>query len=102
MYEERRQHRRVSLETEVWIGQDGVFARTNERLTNLSLGGAFIETRSASQIGEIFSLRVALRTGFISSTVVVRNIERGRGMGVAFLDLSPEGRSQLEAFLGEA
>jgi hypothetical protein len=71
-------------------------------LTNLSLGGAFIETRSASQIGEIFSLRLALRSEYISSTVVVRNVRRGEGMGVAFLDLSPEGRSKLEAFLDEA
>ncbi len=102
MHDERRHHPRVSIETEVWIGQDGVYARTTERVTNLSVGGAFIETQSASQVGEIFNLRVALRSDYISSTVVVRNVKRGHGMGVAFLDLSPEGKSKLEAFLSAA
>ena len=97
--EDRRQYTRVSLETEVWLGQDGVFARTTERLSNLSLGGAFIETRSGSKVDEIFSLRFALQSDFITSTVVVRNVQLGVGMGVAFLDVSPESRDKLEAFL---
>ncbi len=102
MHEERRQQRRFHLETEVWLGQDGVYARTTERLKDLSLGGAFIETQSTSQIGEIYNLRLALHADYISSTVVVRNVRQGEGMGVAFLDLSPEGRSKLEAFLDRA
>lgn len=102
MHKEHRQHQRFNLETEVWLGQDGVYARTTERLKNLSIGGAFIETQSASQVGEIFNLRLALHADYISSTVVVRNVKQGEGMGVAFLDLSPEGRSKLEAFLGQA
>ena len=99
MTDDRRQYQRVSVETEVWLGQDGVFARTTERLTNLSLGGAFIETRSGSRVNEIFSLRFALESDYIASTVVVRNVQIGVGMGVEFLDLSPEGREKLEAFL---
>ena len=97
--DERRKYPRVSLETEVWLGQDGLFARTTERLANLSLGGAFIETRSGSKVNEIFSLRFALKNDYITSTVIVRNVQVGVGMGVEFLDLSPEGRDKLEAFL---
>lgn len=99
MTDERRQNPRVSLETEVWLGQDGVFARTTDRMTNLSLGGAFIETQSGSQIDEIYSLRFALKSDYITSTVVVRNVKQGVGMGVAFLDISPEGKRKLESFL---
>ena len=96
---EQRRHLRVTLETDVWIGQDGVFARTTERLRNLSVGGAFLETRSGWRIGEIFSLRFALKLDYVMSTVVVRNLQQGVGMGVEFLDLSPESRSTLEAFI---
>lgn len=98
---EHRRHQRVALETEVWVGHDGIFARTTERLRNLSVGGAFLETASASQIGEIFSLRIALKRGYVTSTVIVRNVQKGVGMGVEFLDLSPESLSTLEAFLDE-
>ena len=92
----------MTLETDVWIGQDGVFAHTTERLRNLSVGGAFLETRSGWRIGEIFSLRFALKLDYVMSTVVVRNLQQGVGMGVEFLDLSPESRSTLEAFIAAA
>lgn len=96
---EHRRHLRITLETDVWIGQDGVFARTTERLRNLSVGGAFLETRSGSQIGEIFNLRFAIALGYVMSTVVVRSVQQGVGVGVEFLDLSPESRCRLEVFI---
>jgi c-di-GMP-binding flagellar brake protein YcgR len=98
-WEERRAHTRVSVDAGVWIGQDGVFTRSHERLANLSLGGAFIERADSAQLGSIFDLRIALDPAVINCTVIVRRVLPSRGIGVQFLDLSPEGRRQLAAFL---
>jgi|GEM_PF-1189357 len=99
--ENRRQHTRLSLTTEVWLGQDGIFTRTNERLSDLSVGGAFIESYSGYAVGSIFSLRfkLAKATSFITCTSIVRNTRGGRGLGVEFLDLSPEDRQRIKSFI---
>lgn len=96
MIDNRRRHSRVGLDTDVWVGQDGVFGCTGNRLANISLGGAFIETRSAYRVGTILNLRFAVQSSQISATVIVRNVRVPMGMGVEFLDLSPEGRARLE------
>ena len=35
--------KRVSIHTEVWRGEDGIFTRGNERLADLSVAGALIQ-----------------------------------------------------------
>jgi len=57
---EKRKHVRISLETEIWLGQDGIFTRTTERLRDLSEGGAFIESREVFAVGSVLSLRFKL------------------------------------------
>jgi Tfp pilus assembly protein PilZ len=101
MDEDRRKHRRCSLSTEIWIGQDGIFTRSNERMDNLSAGGAFIESQQQYAAGSILSLRFKLPThpNFITSAVIVRNAQPTRGFGVEFLDISSEDRSQIEAYV---
>jgi hypothetical protein len=41
--QENRVHRRVTIETKVWRGEDGLFSRGDERLADLSVGSAFME-----------------------------------------------------------
>lgn len=99
---ERRQHDRVSLDTHVWVGQDGIFTQSDERMSNLSVGGAFIESMSPScSTGDVLSLRFKLGSGFVTSTVVVRNARPGAGFGVEFLDLSAEGRAAIAQYVAE-
>jgi hypothetical protein len=99
--QERRAHPRASFYTEVWLGQDGVFTRTVEQLSNVSLGGAFIQAPQAYAVGSVLSLRFALGPNFITATVIVRNVRPGEGFGVEFLDLSPENSERLEARFSE-
>ncbi len=98
-----RVHKRVSIHTEVWRGEDGIFTRGNERLTDLSVGGAFLYGHGVgTTVGSILSLRFRL-TGsndFITATAIGRNTHDG-GLGVEFLDLSPENRKRLKAFVDE-
>ena len=97
---ERRKSPRATFYTEVWFGQDGVFAHSLARLSNVSLGGAFIQTPQVYAVGTVFSVRFALRSNFITATAIVRNARLGEGIGVEFLDLSPENSERLGAFIG--
>ena len=99
---DNRIHKRVSLHTEVWRGEDGIFTRGHERLADLSIGGAFIHGAGTST-GSILSLRFKLpgSDDFISCTVMARHT-RGGGLGVEFLDMSPESLSRLTAFVDES
>ena len=38
--------KRVSIHTEIWRGEDGIFTRGNERLADLSVGGGIRNIRS--------------------------------------------------------
>jgi hypothetical protein len=100
---EQRRHPRIGYGKEVWIGQDGIFSRTNERVTDISVGGAFIETSQSFSKGTILSIRfkVGDATDFISCAAIVRNSRPAMGLGLEFLDLSPEARGQLETFLAQ-
>ena len=101
MFQERRKHPRVGLRTELWIGQDGIFTRTDETLRDLSVGGAFVESRQVFPVGSILSFRfkVPNATNLISCTAIVRNMDVGNGLGVQFMDLSGESLSQVEQFV---
>ena len=97
--EEQRLHRRVSFRTEVWRGEDGIFSRGNERLGDLSVGGTYIQGAGAS-IDAILNLRFKLPAGddFITCTAIARHT-RGGGLGVEFLELSPDNLKRLAAFV---
>lgn len=101
MYEQLRKYPRASLRTELWIGQDGIFTRTDEYLSDLSVGGAFVQTHQIFPVGAIVSLRfkVPTVTNLITCTAVVRNMGVGDGLGVEFLDLSRENRLHVETFV---
>ncbi|MDQ4121789.1 MAG: PilZ domain-containing protein [Acidobacteriota bacterium] len=99
--EERRLHPRLSVATELWIGQDGIFTRSDEKLLDLSIGGAFIETSQHYSVGCVLNLRFKLPDAarFLTCTAIVRNSRGGQGFGVQFLDLSPDDRWQLDSYI---
>ncbi len=98
---ENRIHKRVSIHTDVWRGEDGIFTRCSERRVDLSVGGAFIQG-AATTTGSILNLRVRLRGSddFVTSTAMARHTRDG-GLGVEFLDLSPDNLERLAAFVDE-
>jgi hypothetical protein len=99
--EHGRKHKRVTIHTEVWKGEDGIFTRGHERLVDLSVGGAFIQG-AGTTTGSILNLRFKLpgTDDFITCTSMARHT-RGGGLGVEFLDLSPENLARLSAFVDE-
>ena len=98
---EKRRHPRVNLDTEVWIGQDGIFAKINKRLEDLSASGAFVHIRDRYAIGAVLNVKFRLPDDpeFIMSTVVVRNNLACHGLGMEFLDLSSRTRERIQTFV---
>ncbi|MDA1183252.1 MAG: PilZ domain-containing protein [Acidobacteria bacterium] len=98
---DRRTHQRVSLRTEIWIGQDGIFTNVNRMIRDMGNGGAFIETPELFSIGTVLSIRLRLpdTRDLLSCAVSVRHLGEGAGLGVQFLDLSQEDRQLVGAFV---
>lgn len=99
--EHLRQHPRLNVATELWIGQDGIFTRGDEKLSDLSVGGAFIETAQHYSIGCVLSFRFRLPDAarFPTCTAIARNSHAAPEFGVQFLDLSPDDRWQLDSYI---
>ena len=87
--------------TELWIGQEGIYTRTEQFIRDLSVGGAFVESLQVFPIGSILNFRFKVPdvTNLITCTAIVRNMEVGRGLGVEFLDLSRECSRYVEEFV---
>lgn len=98
MYEHLRKHPRVSLRTELWIGQEGIFTRTDELLRDLSIGGAFVQSRQVYPVGSVLSFRFKIPdvANLVTCSAIVKNMAVGDGFGVQFLDLSGESLGHVE------
>ncbi len=103
MSEKLRKHPRVSLRTELWIGQDGIFTRTDEFLRDLSVGGAFVQSRQVYSVGDVVNLRFKMprSASLATCSAIVRNMQHGDGFGVQFLDLSGDNLRLVQSHIDE-
>jgi c-di-GMP-binding flagellar brake protein YcgR len=94
--DDRRQFPRVRLATQVEC-QDTVMLTFSR---DVSVGGMFVESTSSLPTGSILNLRFNLdnQTSVVAKAVVTYQV-RKFGMGVQFLDLTPEGRLSIEAYV---
>lgn len=101
MKRDKRRFLRASSAIEVWIGNDGIYSRKDERLTVLGAGGAFIAARRQYPVGSTLSLRFRLHDSdeYINCHALVRSAETGVGVGVEFTDLTREDHQRIRAFV---
>jgi uncharacterized protein (TIGR02266 family) len=104
------ERQRVPLERKISLKFKEFRGFITEYSDNLSLGGMFIRTTSPKPAGTIFDFELSLTDDFklvqgIGEVVWVRDQdagpERPAGMGVRFLDLSPESRKLIERIVDE-
>lgn len=100
----RRARARVSVRTDIWLGEDGIFTRTPDLIRDLNEDGAFIETDQQFSVGSIVTLAFnsPMSGRLLTATVAVRHNRAGVGIGVQFLDMAPEGRDELQTFVGRS
>src|SRR3954451_789432 len=104
------ERRRVPLERKISLKFKEFRGFITEYSENISLGGMFIRTSSPKPPGTIFDFELTLADDFklvqgIGEVVWIRQTdeasERPSGMGVRFLDLSPESRKLIQRMVDE-
>jgi len=96
--EERRSTPRLTVSLDaVWNGADG---NHPARITDLSLGGCYLDTVGETMTGEVVCFRVALLDGdWLYLEGEVRHHTPKMGFGVRFLELEQQQEEKIEALL---
>ena len=87
----------VSIDCQV----EGASGHASLRVSELSLGGCFVDTRTQFAAGTPVTIRAMFPTGELVFTGRVLYEQQGYGFGVAFDPLPDGTREQLEKFLGQ-
>lgn len=88
----------VSIDCQV----DGLAAGLSTRLSELSLGGCFVDTRTPFGTGGRITITAALPSSEVVFTGTVLYVLSGYGFGVGFDRLPERTHEHLEEFLREA
>ena len=101
---DRRQQTRVPTTLEIMSSHSGIIS--SSRVTNLSIGGAFIATDNPLPVDETFSMQIQLPGVAAIMTVDARVVwtksvsaAAKAGMGIEFANILPEHQENLAAFL---
>jgi c-di-GMP-binding flagellar brake protein YcgR len=95
---ERRKAWRSGLVLDVWYEGDGMRGETH--ICDLSVTGAYIETRTPLPAGTTFRLIFALPDSHVIETeATVVHIHRGNGMGIKFTSLSMDQSNRIRQFI---
>lgn len=98
---ERRESKRVTFFCEARLeGLD--VANSQVRLADLSVDGAFVDTRMVLPAGAVTRLHFTVLGKDVVVNAEVRYSMAGMGMGLRFLNLSPEARETIERFVAQA
>ena len=65
----------------------------------LGLGGLFVRTEQAPAVGTSLPLLFNAPDGEVRVRAIVRNLEPGRGLGLAIVSMEPEHRIRLDKWL---
>ena len=97
--EPKRRHPRwpVSIDCQV----DGLATGLSTRVSELSLGGCFVDTRTAFGTGGRITITAALPSSEVVFTGTVLYVLSGYGFGVGFDALPERTHEQLEEYLRE-
>ena len=99
--DERRSSPRLSVSLDaVWDSANG---NHPARITDLSVGGCYLDTVGEIMTSEVVCFRVSLVDGdWLYLEGEVRHHTPGKGFGVRFLELEQQQRDKIEALLSAA
>jgi len=105
--EERRQETRVQTELEIMSSHSGVIS--GSRISNISINGAFIRTKTPLPIDETFTIQLQLPNVAAIMTIDVRVVwtktasdAAASGMGIYFTNIRPDHQEKLAAFIEQS
>ncbi len=76
-------------------------ARLSARISELGVGGCYVETLNPFSEGMLVQLRIIRDQGVFETRAKVVYSQMSFGMGLAFTDMAPKQRSLLEDWLAE-
>jgi hypothetical protein len=80
-----RRFPRIATPRGVWVAwQNESHKQSVCRVSDLNVGGLFIETLAPARAGDTVSVLLSVPEGEIRGHAVVRNVSVGKGMGVQF------------------
>lgn len=94
----KRRYQRVRLKPGKWVALQGGGRRETYRCTNMGLGGMFLDCSDPLPLESVVRFAFEFGSHTIRGLAVVRNAT-ARGMGLAFLSLKTDDRSQVYLFL---
>lgn len=101
-YPERRRFPRYPFITSVEVLELSSEARLSARISELGLGGCYVDTLNPFPEGTLVRLRLVRDKGVFETAGKVIYNHAGMGMGVAFTDMTPQQRAVIESWLAEA
>ncbi len=97
--DERRVNKRIRFIKDVEVIGVGV-----RRCSDLSVGGLYLETVATFSVGNILNLRFKFQDTDEQPIAVKARVlyaHPGVGVGLGFVDLSPESQARLRKYLGQ-
>ncbi len=73
--------------------------REVSRVATLGLGGLFIATPDPPPVGTVMKIVFDVPSGEVRARAIVKNLEAGQGMAVAFIDMEYADRARLDQLL---
>jgi hypothetical protein len=97
----RRSVQRCPLVASAEVTEIGSATKLSVRTSELSLGGCYIDTLNPFPEGTLVQLRLLRDNGVFETKAKVVYSHSGFGMGVAFIEITPNQLSILESWLAE-
>jgi PilZ domain-containing protein len=95
---ERRRYPRKVCRIEAQITTDDDAVRLDGKVTDISLDGCYVEMLSPLPSNTLIHTSLALDSGEICATGIIRYAQTGLGMGIEFMAMSPEHFERLRTF----
>ena len=97
----QRSVRRCSLVASAEVTELHSGARLSARISELGLGGCYVDVLNPFPEGTLVGLRILRDQGVFESQAKVVYCDPRFGMGLAFTEMKPDQRSLLETWLAE-
>jgi len=91
----RRKYPRIDLPKGIAVGWRGGGKLGTSNINSVSLGGVFIVTPDPAGAGSMLALIFDVPAGEVRARAIVKRSIPGKGMGVQFINMSPEDRGRL-------
>jgi tetratricopeptide (TPR) repeat protein len=95
----RRKYPRIRAPRGMRVRWKSIGQESTSRAGNMGLGGLYLHDANPPTEGSTIQLILELPTGEFHARAIVRRSTAGKGMGIQFVQMSPEDRTKLNQYL---